>query len=117
MASEPRTINDPGVERPLQPKATHEMLDVYVDPGGTLIDTADDFGFGTSERIVGRCLSSRPGARERVPLAAKGHFGYPGASLTPAYLRTAIGAGHFPLGTDHVDLYQFRGGSGRSSTY
>ncbi|WP_405825318.1 hypothetical protein OG705_32985 [Streptomyces sp. NBC_00838] len=54
MASEPRTINDPGVERPLQPKATHEMLDVYVDPGGTLIDTADDFGFGTSERIVGR---------------------------------------------------------------
>ncbi|MET4921049.1 aldo/keto reductase [Streptomyces sp. PSRA5] len=87
----------------------HEMLDAYVDAGGTLIDTADNYGSGTSERIVGRWLSSRPGMRERVLLATKGRFGYPGASLTPAYLRTAIDASLSRLGVDHIDLYQLHG--------
>ncbi|MFD3488667.1 aldo/keto reductase [Streptomyces sp. NPDC058665] len=89
--------------------AAHEMLDVYADAGGTLIDTADNYGSGTSERIVGRWLSSRPGVRERVLLATKGRFGYPGASLTPAYLRGAIDASVSRLGVDQVDLYQLHG--------
>lgn len=89
--------------------AAHEMLDVYVDAGGTLIDTADNYGSGASERIVGRWLNSRPGVRERVLLATKGRFGYPGASLTPAYLRGAIDASLSRLGVDQVDLYQLHG--------
>jgi aryl-alcohol dehydrogenase-like predicted oxidoreductase len=89
--------------------AAHEVLDVYVDAGGTLIDTADNYGSGASESIVGRWLSARPGVRERVLLATKGRFGYPGASLTPAYLRTAIDASLSRLGVDHVDLYQLHG--------
>ncbi|MFI6084206.1 aldo/keto reductase [Streptomyces sp. NPDC051217] len=89
--------------------SAHEMLDVYVDAGGTLIDTADNYGSGTSERVVGRWLRSRPGVRERVLLATKGRFGYPGASLTPAYLRSAIDASLSRLGVDHVDLYQLHG--------
>ncbi|HZC73490.1 MAG TPA: aldo/keto reductase [Jatrophihabitans sp.] len=89
--------------------AAHEMLDLYVDAGGTLIDTADNYGAGASERIVGRWLSARPGVRERVLLATKGRFGYPGASLTPAYLRTAIDASLSRLGVDHVDIYQLHG--------
>ena len=87
----------------------HEMLDVYVDAGGTLIDTADNYEGGASERIVGRWLSARPGVRERVLLATKGRFGYPGASLTPAYLRTAIDASLSRLGVDQIDLYQLHG--------
>ncbi|MEV0502558.1 aldo/keto reductase [Streptomyces spectabilis] len=51
--------------------AAHEMLDVYVNAGGTLIDTADNYGSGTSERIVGRWLSARPGVRERILLAMR----------------------------------------------
>jgi aryl-alcohol dehydrogenase-like predicted oxidoreductase len=89
--------------------AAHEMLDVYVDAGGTLIDTADNYGRGASEHIVGRWLSSRPGVRERVLLATKGRFGFPGASLTPAYLRTALEASLSRLGVDQVDLYQLHG--------
>lgn len=89
--------------------AAHEMLDVYADAGGTLVDTADNYGGGASERIVGRWLSSRPGARERVLLATKGRFGYPGASLTPAYLRGAIDASLSRLGVEQVDLYQLHG--------
>ncbi|MFE6028759.1 aldo/keto reductase [Streptomyces niveus] len=87
----------------------HEMLDAYVEAGGTLIDTADNYGGGASERIVGRWLNSRPGMRERVLVATKGRFGYPGAGLTPAYLRGAIDAGLSRLGVDHVDLYQLHG--------
>lgn len=89
--------------------AAHEMLDAYADEGGTLIDTADNYGGGTSERIVGRWLNSRPGVREHVLLATKGRFGYPGASLTPAYLRSAIDASLSRLGVDQVDLYQLHG--------
>jgi aryl-alcohol dehydrogenase-like predicted oxidoreductase len=87
----------------------HEVLDVYVDAGGTLIDTADTYGVGASERIVGRWLSARPGMRDGVLVATKGRFGYPGASLTPAYLRTAVDASLSRLGLDHVDLYQLHG--------
>lgn len=89
--------------------AAHEMLDAYVEAGGTLIDTADIYGSGASERIVGRWLSARPGVRERVLIATKGRFGFPGASLTPAYLRTALDAGLARLGVDQVDLYQVHG--------
>ncbi|WP_405799708.1 aldo/keto reductase [Streptomyces sp. NBC_01506] len=89
--------------------AAHEMLDAYADAGGTLIDTADNYGNGTSERVVGRWLNSRPGVRERVLLATKGRFGYPGASLTPAYPRRAIDASLARLGVDQVDLYQLHG--------
>jgi aryl-alcohol dehydrogenase (NADP+) len=89
--------------------AAHEMLDLYVEAGGTLIDTADTYGSGASERIVGRWLSARPGVRGRVLLATKGRFGFPGASLTPAYLRTAIDASLSRLGVDQVDLYQVHG--------
>lgn len=89
--------------------AAHEVLDVYVEAGGTLIDTADNYGSGASEHIVGRWLSARPGMRERVLLATKGRFGYPGASLTPTYLRSAIDASLSRLGVDHVDLYQLHG--------
>lgn len=91
-------------------KASREMLDAFVDAGGTLVDTADVYG--TSENIIAGWLRARPGARERVVLATKGRFakeGQPGASLAPAYLRTALDASLDRLGVDHVDLYQLHG--------
>lgn len=89
--------------------AAQEMLDVYVHAGGTLIDTADVYHDGESERIIGRWLKSRSGAREHVLLATKGRFGYPGASLTPAYLHAAIDASLSRLGIGQIDLYQLHG--------
>ena len=35
---------------------SHEQLDVFVESGGTLIDTADVYSDGASEEIVGRGL-------------------------------------------------------------
>lgn len=92
-------------------RAAHEMLDTYVDRGGNLIDTADVYGAGASEEIIGRWLR-RSGRRDDVVLTTKGRFpmpGVPGAGLSAAYLRRALDASLGRLGVDHVDLYLAHG--------
>src|SRR5688500_17740579 len=42
-----------------------------VDAGVALIDTAEVYGGGESERIIGRLLAARPADRSRVVLATK----------------------------------------------
>ncbi|MCB1742056.1 MAG: aldo/keto reductase [Gammaproteobacteria bacterium] len=77
-----------------------------VDSGITFIDTADVYGAGRSEELVGKALQGR---RERVVLATKGGilFGDAGTGVdnSPAYLRRALQASLKRLGVDHVDLY------------
>src|SRR5690606_5303677 len=93
-------------------KASRELLDAYVDAGGTFLDTSDNYNGGESERIIARWLRDRSGVRDRIVLATKGRFvvdGRPGASLRPSYLRTALDASLGRLGVDHVDLYQLHG--------
>lgn len=93
-------------------QASYAMLDRYVAAGGTFVDTSDNYNDGTSERWLGRWLRDHPGARDELTLATKGRFpvtGQPGASLTAAYLRTALDASLRRLGVDHVDLYQLHG--------
>lgn len=93
-------------------KASREMLDTYIDAGGTFIDTADNYNNGTSERWIGQWLKDRSGMRERIVLATKGRFlldGQPGASLSPDYLRTALAASLSRLDVEHIDLYQLHG--------
>lgn len=54
---------------------SHEQLDVFLDAGGTLVDTADVYSAGISEEIVGRWLADRPAdVRDRVVLATKARF-------------------------------------------
>ncbi|HVX45321.1 MAG TPA: aldo/keto reductase [Mycobacteriales bacterium] len=86
-----------------------DMLDTFVEAGGTLIDTADVYKDGASEQIIGRWLHARPGRRDRVQIATKGRLGFPGASLTPKYLHTAIDASLSRLGVEQIDLYQLHG--------
>src|SRR4051812_42583236 len=47
---------------------SHRMLDRFVDAGGTLVDTADVYGDGTSERVLAPWLARR---RDDVVLATK----------------------------------------------
>src|SRR5262249_10342845 len=80
-----------------------------VDLGVTLFDTADVYGRGENERLVGKALA---GVRDRVSIATK--FGYirnsKGQFLdidgTPAHVREACDASLERLGTDVIDLYQ-----------
>ena len=89
----------------------HEQLDVFVEAGGTLVDTADVYSTGVSETIIGRWLASRPAdVRDRVVLATKGRFPMApdpnGVGTSRRHLRRALDASLTRLGVDHVDLYQ-----------
>jgi aryl-alcohol dehydrogenase-like predicted oxidoreductase len=84
----------------------HRMLDRFVDAGGTLVDTADTYGAGTSERVLAPWLARR---RDAVVLATKVRFEVddpPGAGLAPDRIRAACDASLQRLGTDVIDLYQ-----------
>jgi aryl-alcohol dehydrogenase-like predicted oxidoreductase len=93
-------------------KVSGEMLDAFVEAGGTFVDTADVYNSGVSEQWLGSWLKNRSGVRDRMVLATKGRFmvdGQPGASLTPTYLRTALEASLRRLGAERIDLYQLHG--------
>ncbi len=85
----------------------HQMVDIALDHGVTLFDTADMYDQGRSEQILGAALAGR---RERVVLATK--LGNPmGADpihcgLRPAWVHQACDDSLRRLGTDYIDLYQ-----------
>jgi len=84
----------------------HRMLDRFVDAGGTLVDTADTYGRGESERVLAPWLARR---RDDVVLATKVRFETddpPGAGLAPDRIRAACDASLRRLGVDVIDLYQ-----------
>ncbi|MEC8086722.1 MAG: aldo/keto reductase [Pseudomonadota bacterium] len=78
-----------------------------IDAGVTFIDTADAYGGGSNESLVGKAIADR---REKVLLATK--FGNifsknpgRGADGRPEYLREACEASLKRLGTETIDLY------------
>ena len=84
------------------------------DLGVNFFDTADVYGTGHSERILGRALAD---IRDQVVIATK--FGnvfdentrqITGSSSDPAYIRQACEASLTRLGTDYIDLYQLHSG-------
>jgi aryl-alcohol dehydrogenase-like predicted oxidoreductase len=92
--------------------AIHRALDLGVN----FFDTADSYGAGHSERVLGRALV---GKRHQVIVATK--FGevfdeetrdwlgypHPDGVITPAFIRQSCEASLRRLDTDYVDLYQF----------
>jgi aryl-alcohol dehydrogenase (NADP+) len=100
-----------GVETDEQ--GAHQQLDRFIEAGGTLVDTADVYGDGRSEEIIGRWFASRPAdVTEPVVLATKGRFarGHDdspnGAGLSARHLTRALDASLQRLGLESVDLYQ-----------
>jgi aryl-alcohol dehydrogenase (NADP+) len=89
----------------------HAQLDQFVAAGGTLVDTADVYGRGASEEIIGRWFASRPAeVTEPVVLATKGRFAMgrePNAlGLSTRHLTRAVDASLQRLQRDRIDLYQ-----------
>ena len=89
---------------------TQAVVDAALDQGVTFFDTADIYGLGSSEELLGKALGKR---RDDVVVATK--FGMDmeggngpdwGARASRRYLRKAVEASLRRLGTDHIDLYQ-----------
>ncbi len=83
------------------------QIDMCLDAGVNLIDTADVYSGGLSEEIVGRALRGR---RDRVLLATKARMpmgeGPNDAGLSRHHIIRACEASLRRMGTDYIDLYQ-----------
>ena len=84
---------------------TAAVVDAALDAGIDFFDTADVYGAGTSEELLGRALGPR---RAQVVIATK--FGHPGNDRLrgghPRVVRQAAEDSLRRLGTDYIDLYQ-----------
>ncbi|APU14665.1 MULTISPECIES: aldo/keto reductase [Actinoalloteichus] len=98
----------PGIYAGVTEADAAAALVAALDAGVTFIDTADIYGAGHSETLIGRVLGGR---RDHVVLASK--FGgdtdaegrlLPGMGRA-SYLRKALDASLTRLNTDHLDLY------------
>jgi aryl-alcohol dehydrogenase-like predicted oxidoreductase len=74
-----------------------------VDAGVTWIDTAEVYGKGVSETIVGKAIAP---LRDRVLIASKVAPSPEGTGFAPDQVRAACDASLDRLGIDHLDLYQ-----------
>jgi aryl-alcohol dehydrogenase-like predicted oxidoreductase len=85
------------------------QLTAFVDAGGTLVDTADIYCDGESERLLGRLLADVvPRSDVLVATKAVGRTapGPMGRGASRGHLLAALDASLERLGTDHVDLWQ-----------
>ena len=83
------------------------QVDICLDAGVNLIDTADVYSVGLAEEILGQVLRGR---RDRVLVATKVRMGMgrgPNDSgLSRHHIISGCEASLRRLGTDHIDLYQ-----------
>ena len=86
-----------------------EQLSLFLEAGGTLLDTAAGYGDGESERVIGGLLASKVD-REEVVLATKAGIsrrtGERVVDTSRRALLDALDGSLRRLGTDHVDLWQ-----------
>jgi aryl-alcohol dehydrogenase-like predicted oxidoreductase len=92
--------------REIEEADSHRLLDRFAEAGGTFIDTADAYGEGRSEEIIGSWLKDRP--RQDVVLASKVRFGSGRnrRGLSRKHLLDAVDGSLRRLGTEYLDLYQ-----------
>jgi aryl-alcohol dehydrogenase-like predicted oxidoreductase len=89
-------------------------IQLGLEMGASLIDTADAYGTGHSEAVIGRALKGRRGD---AIIATKFGYTYNRAAralvdtdVSPAYIERACAASLERLGTGYIDLYQIHVG-------
>jgi myo-inositol catabolism protein IolS len=99
-----------GARRSYGPTSDQESLaalETAYEMGSNFIDTADAYGVGHSEKLIGKFLK---GKRDRVIVATKfGHFPFPDPAdrpLTETNVRRCLEASLQRLGVEAIDLYQ-----------
>jgi len=88
-------------------KESLDALASALDHGVNFFDTADIYGGGHSEELIGRILK---GKRDQVVIATKGGWDYSSGAgkqnYDPKYIRDAIDRSLKRLGIDTIDVYQ-----------
>ncbi|MFI7129568.1 aldo/keto reductase [Nonomuraea sp. NPDC050153] len=87
-------------------KESISVIHRALDLGMNFLDTADTYGLGANEELVGRAVKDR---RDEVVLATKFGVKRGGGARSiensPEYIRAACDASLRRLGVDHIDLY------------
>jgi aryl-alcohol dehydrogenase-like predicted oxidoreductase len=91
---------------------THEAADqarAYIEAGGNFLDSANQYGNGDSERVIGGLIGTLF-RREDVVISTKAGISYESSALksdaSRPTLMSALDQSLARLGTDHVDLWQ-----------
>ena len=86
------------------------LVDICLDAGLNMFDSADVYSDGSSEEILGHALKGR---RDRVIISTKGTFrsgpGPNDVGSSRQHLLAAVDGSLRRLGTDYIDLYQLHG--------
>jgi aryl-alcohol dehydrogenase-like predicted oxidoreductase len=91
----------------LEESAAFRVLDAYVDAGFTALDTADSYGKGKSETILGNWMKAR-GNRDKVLVFTKvgSDVGQGHRDLSAKWIEQEVERSLQRLQTDRIDLYQ-----------
>jgi aryl-alcohol dehydrogenase-like predicted oxidoreductase len=83
-----------------------ELLDAFLERGGTAVDTAHVYGRGASERVLGRWLTESR-QRSKIVLIDKGchPIGDSGPRVSPELIHADLAESLDRLRTDSIDLY------------
>jgi aryl-alcohol dehydrogenase-like predicted oxidoreductase len=91
-------------------KAATRMVDICLDAGLTMFDTADVYSNGSSEEILGQAIKGR---RDRVLISTKATFRMSDdpndIGSSRFHLIRSIEGSLRRLGTDYIDLFQLHG--------
>jgi len=86
------------------------LVDICLDAGVTMFDSADVYSAGRAEEILGQAIKGR---RDRVLISTKGTFrtgpGPNDVGSSRHHLIAAVENSLRRLGTDYIDLYQLHG--------
>jgi aryl-alcohol dehydrogenase-like predicted oxidoreductase len=102
--------------RDTDPDDAAAQLKLFLESGGTLIDTADVYGDGDAESVIGSLLDSLI-PRDEVVIATKAGLtprGYRPRDASRGNLLRSLDASLRRLGTDYVDLWQIHGYDGHT---
>jgi len=93
-----------------QVEEASRLIDIALEAGANLFDTADSYSGGLAEEILGAAIVNR---RDKLLLATKANFrtepGPNGLGSSRHHLIRTCEASLRRLGTDYIDLYQLHG--------
>ncbi len=91
----------------LEEQAAYPVLDAFLHGGFAALDTADSYGKGKSETIIGNWMKAR-GKRDKVLVFTKvgSDMGQGHRDLSAKWIGEEVDASLKRLQTDYIDLYQ-----------